>query len=373
MKNFPSLFLLFTTLVAANGNLRAAERNFSPAEWDNTVKAAKAEKELLLFCEPTIEAQHALMQFQKAYPEIQVKMNPIGAREFATRVLAERRAGKYLADVFSGGTTSPSQVLVPAKALDPIRSAFILPEVGDESLWFKKQFHFADAENQFVFLNDATINLDHLIYNTNLVRADEIQSLRDLLQPKWKGKIIAYDPRLPGGASNNMRFLYYNPKLGPNFIQRLFSDMDVTISSNIRQAMDWLASGKYPLGLFVGRDLENAQRQKLPVAEVNSIKADGAMLSSSAGSIALVNRAPHPNAAKVFINWFLSREGQMAWQKHTDRNSLRTDIPKESISNWKNRVPPEDGSYIFTNLPKYNDLKPAQKIVEEALAQAGKK
>ena len=109
------------------------------------------------------------------------------------------------------------------------------------------------------------------------------------------------------------------------------------------------------------------------MAEVNSVKADGAMLSSSAGSIALINRAPHPNAAKVFVNWFLSREGQMAWQKQTDRNSLRTDIAKESITNWRDKVPPEDGNYIFPNLPKYNDLRPGQKIVEEALALAGKK
>jgi iron(III) transport system substrate-binding protein len=371
MKKFAGLLFLHSIFIAAI--VSAAERKPWPTEWDSTVKAAKAEKELALFCEPTIEAQHALMQFQKAYPEIQLKLNPIGAREFATRVLAERRAGKYLADVFSGGTTTPSQVLAPAKVLEPIRSAFILPEVGDEALWFRKQFHFSDVENQFVFLNDATINMDHLIYNTRLVRADEIRSLWDLLQPKWKGKIVAYDPRLPGGASNNMRFLYYNPKLGPNFIQRLFSEMDITIGANVRQLMDWLGSGKYPLGLFVGRDLENAQKQGLPVAEVNSINADGAMLSSSAESITLINRAPHPNAAKVFINWFLSREGQTAWQKHTDRNSLRTDISKESITNWKNRVPPEDGNYIFTNLPKYSDLRPGQKVVEEALAQAAKK
>lgn len=76
---------------------------------------------------------------------------------------------------------------------------------------------------------------------------------------------------------------------------------------------------------------------------------------------------------RVFINWFLSREGQIAWQKHTDRNSLRTDIPKESIGKWKDKLPPDDGNYIFTNLPKYNDLRAGQKIVEEALAQAAKK
>jgi ABC-type Fe3+ transport system substrate-binding protein len=195
-------------------------------------------------------------------------------------VLAERRAGKYLADVFSGGTTSPSQVLVPANALDPIRTAFLLPEVANEALWFKKQFHFADSENQFVFLNDATINIDHLVYNTTLVRNDEIRSLWDMIQPKWKGKIVAYDPRLAGGASNNMRFVYYNPKLGPAFLHRLFSEMDVTIGSNNRQLMDWLAAGKFSLGLFIGRDIETALKQGLPVAEVNSVKNDGAMLSS---------------------------------------------------------------------------------------------
>ncbi len=97
------------------------------------------------------------------------------------------------------------------------------------------------------------------------------------------------------------------------------------------------------------------------------------MLTSGAGSITLLNRAPHPNAAKVFVNWFLSRQGQTAWQKQTDRNSLRTDIAKEFITNWKERVPQEDGDYIFTNLPEHDDLRPGRKIVEDALAQAKKK
>lgn len=364
--------LLLICYLTPSAGASAAERK-PPPEWEQVVKAARAEREVVVFCEPTIEARNALMQFQQAYPDIQLKLNPIGARDFSTRVLAERRADKYLADVFSGGTTSPTQLLVPAKVLDPIRSAFILPEVADESLWFKKQFHFADAENQFVFLNDGTVNHDHLIRNTQQVRAEDIRSLLDLLQPKWKGKIVAYDPRLPGGASNNMRFLYYNPKLGPDFLRRLFSEMEITIAASTRQAMDWLASGKFAFGLFVGRDIESALKQGLPVAEVNSVKADGAMLTSSAGSIALINRAPHPSAGKVFVNWFLSREGQLAWQKQTDRNSLRSDIPKESITNWRDKVPPDDGNYIFTNLPKYNDLRPGHKVIEEVLGQAAKR
>jgi len=149
--------------------------------------------------------------------------------------------------------------------------------------------------------------------------------------------------------------------------------MDIVIASDRRQLMDWLASGGYPLALFVGREVDTAKQQGLPVDEMYSVKADGAMLTSGAGSITLINRAPHYHAAKIFINWFLSREGQTAWQKHTDRSSLRTDIPKETITNWKERVPREDGHYIFTNLPEYNDLRPGRKIVEDALAQAKKK
>jgi len=341
-------------------------------EWEKTLKAARTEGEVAVFGEPTLENERAIREFQKAHPEIQLKLSPIGAGNFAQRVLAERRAGKYLADVFSGGSTSPSQLLAPAKVLDPIRSAMILPEVIDESLWFRRKFHFADPEEQHVLLNDGTVTTDFIVYNKKVVRPEEFRSHWDLLNPAWKGKIVAYDPRLPGGASSQMRFLYYNPKLGPKFISQLFGQMDVTLSANRRQVMDWVATGKFPLGLFVGRELDTAKQQGLPVDEL-IIKAEGAMLGSGAGSIMLINRAPHPNAARVFINWFLSRDGQTAWQRMTDRNSLRKDIPKDYLTDWKERVPQEDGHYIFTNLADYQDLLPGRRLVNEALQKAGKK
>ena len=353
-------------------NIAGAQSKDWQAEWEKIVKAAKAEKEVVVGCEPPMDSQNALMEFSKAYPDIQLKLSPIGARDFANQVLAERRAGKYLSDVFIGGSTSPTQVLVPAKALDPIRPALILPEVVNESFWFKKKFHFADRESQYVLLSAAAVINDIVVYNTQLVRRDELRSFWDLTNPKWKGKIAAYDPRLPGGASNDMRFLYYNPKLGPKFIQKLFSEMEIAIAADRRQVMDWLATGKYALALFASREVDTAKRQGLPVDELTSLKAEGSHLSSGAGSIALINRASHPNGARVFINWFLSRQGQMAWQKSTDRNSLRTDIPKESLTEWRDRVPQEDGDYIFTNLAQYDDLTPGRKIVEEALKETGK-
>jgi hypothetical protein len=78
------------------------------AEWEKIVKAAKAEREVAVGCEPAVDNQNALMEFSKAYPDIQLKISPIGARDFANRVMAERRAERYLADVFSprGGKLS---------------------------------------------------------------------------------------------------------------------------------------------------------------------------------------------------------------------------------------------------------------------------
>ena len=57
---------------------------------------------------------------------------------------------------------------------------------------------------------------------------------------------------------------------------------------------------------------------------------EGNYLSAGWGGVNLIDRAPHPNAAKLYINWLLSKEGQSAWQK-SGYNSARIDIPKEAV------------------------------------------
>jgi len=86
----------------------------------------------------------------------------------------------------------------------------------------------------------------------------------------------------------------------------------------------------------------------------------------SASAITLVNRAPHPNAAKVFINWFLSRRGQIVYQEsHGDRDSLRADIPKDKVPAAQRRI--AGRKYFFVELPEYMEVKPAMKIIDDAL------
>jgi hypothetical protein len=64
-------------------NIAGAQSKDWQAEWEKIVKAAKAEKGVAVGCEPPMDSQNALMEFSKAYPDIQLKLSPIGARDFA--------------------------------------------------------------------------------------------------------------------------------------------------------------------------------------------------------------------------------------------------------------------------------------------------
>ena len=103
---------------------------------------------------------------------------------------------------------------------------------------------------------------------------------------------------------------------------------------------------------------------------------EGAALSAGQGFLTLVNQAPHPNAAQVFVNWFLSREGQLNFQKALGQaeeggpDSLRTDIPKEDVLPKNRRL--EGVKYLDTDNQR-DTMKPVMKLVEETLSAAEKK
>lgn len=77
-------------------------------------------------------------------------------------------------------------------------------------------------------------------------------------------------------------------------------------------------------------------------------------MGPSYGAISHMERAPNPKAAKVYINWLLSRSGQMAWQKHTAHPSCRTDIPKEGLNEVN--VPKPGHQYVQAGTDVYSRL-----------------
>ena len=357
-------------LLFALGSVEAAEPNSSwQQQWNDTVKAARKEGAVSVYFWQSGNLEKVIQAFQKKFSDI--RLAAVGGRgsSFITRITGEMRAGKYLADVCICGVTSPYEVLHKrANALEAIKPAFILPEVADESKWWQRKHHFQDPEGQFIFAYWGRAAATRVSYNTRLANPAEFSSHWDLLSPKWKRKIVAIEPTESAGG---WRALYYKPEIGPEFLKRLFSEMDVLFSRDDRQAVDWLATGKAALGLFLAA-IPEAKEQGLPVDEFkdSNFKEPPSLDTGPNGTIALMKQAPHPNAAKVFINWFLSREGQSAYQEIMNTGpeyaeSMREDIPKDSI-------PPEyrrrkGVRYILMFTPDRMDPGPIVKMFKETV------
>lgn len=354
-------------------NVAAQVNTSRQQEWQQTVRAAEKEGQVTV----SIGGYGAIIDsgvFQKAFPKIKITSITGAGTDLTARIAAERRAGKYLVDVYNGGGNSLFQILYLGKMLDPIKPALLLAEVADPQKWWEGKQKYADKEGQYILVYEGNVAAGAGAgYNTQLLDPREYRSYWDFLNPKLRGKIMSTDIRRLRGAGIPWQFLYYYPDLGPKFLRRLFGEMDVTMVADLRQAVDWLGSGKFALCLPVqGGTIFKAKNQGLPVDQFESYHfKEGVNLSSAFGSLALLNRAPHPNAAKVFVNWLLSREGQTLFQKVISvpgdaRNSRRIDVPKDHIppdEQRRDRMP-----YFDTDDPDTKDLTPVMKLLDEIVA-----
>ncbi|HEY2987884.1 MAG TPA: extracellular solute-binding protein [Candidatus Binatia bacterium] len=338
------------------------------AEWNKTLAAAKKEGRLNLYVGRYGQAP-LLAEFAKEFPEIKlVTVNGTG-NQLGTRILAEVRSSKVIADLYSGGANSSHTLLYRGKVLDAFPTTLILPEVVDESKWYSGKHVYTDVEGKYIFVYIANPGGGSISYNTDLVNPKEFRSYWDLLQLKWKGK-IGSQPLTETGLGATLQFFFYHPEIGPEWIRRIYGTMHVTFGDR-RLIVDWLAKGK--LALCVGcREVERAKAQGLPVARFDDgTWKEGQGLSTGGGSMSLIKGAPHPNAAKVFINWFLSRQGQIALQSSNDLygepppNSRRIDIPKDMLAPDDRLV--EGRKYVDVSRSEYADMTPIFKLAKDIM------
>ena len=367
MKNH-SAAVVFTVLLLLPCYAPAAETS-RRTEWEKTVAAAEKEGQLVIYLGGAASQTKIEEAFQSTYPKIKVTAVAGRGSQFGPKISAERRAGKYLVDLFIGGMGTAQATLHPANVLAPIQPLLLLPEVLDQSKWWRGKHRYADAEGKYTFVFVGSANVVELRYNTNLVSPKEFTSFWDLLNPKWKGKIVATDPRM-NGMDTPVLFFYYHPKLGPEFMRRLYGDMDVTIARDYRQPIDWLAAGKFAVCIPCNtRESEKAIKQGLPLAETLELKEGGTLIAGG-GTISFIDKAPHPNAAKLFVNWLLSREGQIEFQKRDGSDSFRIDIPKQNVSRENRRI--EGADYFEGDDPRFSDRRPADKLLNEIFLKTGK-
>ena len=372
MKN---LFALSSTgiavavLLAQFGGFAAAWAASAVAwqeEWSKTVQAAEKEGQIVLYVNEGLDG--SVNDFQKRFPKIKVVV--VGGRsgQLVTRLMTERRAGKYLADVAKLGTGSASALYRALPfPLQPVDGALILPEVTDRSKWWQGKHQYADPQEKYLLSPCVSVHIDVVSYNSELVKFTDLTSYGDILNPKWKGKIGSMDPRAAGGREG-ARLLYFHPELGPQFFKRLLTEMDLVLSQDPRQAVDWLAQGKLAFLLFTSpREVLRAKAQRLPVDILDPRRMKEApVVETAASSFMLLDKPANSNAARLFINWLMSREGQISFQKSQGScDSARIDIPKDDVPPLSRR---QDGVQYFKLWDtEWMDINEVEKFVEASL------
>lgn len=304
-------------------------------EWEKVIAEARKEGKVSAFVGAGGEIREAMIKGFRGKYGIDIDVSSIRSQEFAARIKAERKAGIYTFDVYQSGTGTALLDLKPDGILEPLEPALILPEVTNPKSWWKGELHFADKDR--LALNFLGYPSTPIAINTDFVKLDEVRSYNDLLNSKWKEKMTLLDPTLPG-AGGNLVGIVGDQLMGYEFLRKLAQQRPIVLR-DARLQLDWLVSGKYPIAISPDTT-PLIEFQKVGFTNIVAIvPAEGTYITAGFGAVALINKATHPNAAKVYINWLLSKEGQLVYTRVALVHSGRVDLPTDFLPSYRVRDP----------------------------------
>jgi iron(III) transport system substrate-binding protein len=276
--------------------------------------------------------------------------------DIATRVLAENQQGLHQVDIgiMGGGATTR---LLEANLFGELEPNLVLPEVKDRSSGWRLDylpFDAVDTAQKYCtnILMAPARNVTSIYYNTDKVTEEDLAAMTtwdDLLVPKYKGQIIMGN--VADGVAESYRVQSW-AALGQDYFDKLMHTMDVQVapSGNDRQMADALGRGEYSFMMFPGTEdpFATAADQGLPVARVPADTFKDASSATLGGRLCEFAQPANPAAAKLFINWLMSKDGQAAYNaEHTGENpeqvALRNDVPQGTRSDetWAEATSPD--------------------------------
>ncbi|MBI4331073.1 MAG: extracellular solute-binding protein [Chloroflexi bacterium] len=314
----------------------AAGRGVAPAsgwqqDWEKTLAAARKEGNLSIYTPAGSGVRTEIGKWFKEKFGLEIDWTPIPAAQTSPKISRERQSGLYLVDIQMGALSRQLGEMKPAGILAPIKPLLVLPEVLDQKAFFGGDVPWVDNDKAYTINN--LLSPEHRIaYNTNLVKAGEVDSYNDLLEPKWKGKVVLIHPVLNSRVPAILATI-----MGKEYLTKLAQQRPV-ITENQRLGIEWVAQGKYPVMLFSRTDeLMEFIRAGAPIAR--AIAKEGTTLAGGAITFSMVDRAPHPNAAKIFVNWWLTKELGTQLSKFLTLQSARLDVPTDHLPKEIMRVP----------------------------------
>jgi iron(III) transport system substrate-binding protein len=284
--------------------------------------AARKEGRLVVYGAPghiSAEAQQLISQHFKEKYGVVIEWTTMDARDIFPRVNAEQRTKQYVADVVLSGIEGNYTELKPRGYVLPIMA----PSTLEKGVWRLDPGTAFPKDRDWIFINMPL--RPSFFINTSLVKpGEEPKSYQDLLDSKWKGKIVLQVPWTGGTGSGWFRSVYR--ALGPDYMRALAKQ--VVLVKGVNDPPDAVVRGQHPISIAASP--ARARQLVLEGAPVRFIQPKEGSHMAVQG-MELIANAPHLNVAKLFFQWFFTKDGQSIYAPKTLAISVRKDIPQDYL------------------------------------------
>jgi len=337
MEKFPCLMIVAVLIAAISPVMAQTPKPAWQSEWEKVVEAAKKEGRVVASIPPSAELRKGMEEtFTKRFG-IVMESVPARGQAIIRRIVDESKAGIHYFDLHIGGTESIVKGLLPENILEPVEPWLVLPEVKDPKNWWGGHI-WIDNAKRFIYAFSAYQSAS-IWYNASLLKPEEVRSLDNLLDSKWRGKIGISDPRTPGSGAS--AWSYMLQVKGEDYLRKLVGQK-LFITRDLRLLAENLAKGR--VGMAVGIGYSESLpfiKAGLPVHPLPTPR-EGYYATGGYGHLTIIRNPPHQNATKVFVNWLLGKEGQEIFSRAMGAATRRLDVDTKWLKEFA-QVAAKDG------------------------------
>lgn len=286
------------------------------------LEKARAEGSLTWYCIPVPFNEKVAAEFERRYPGVKVERVVAGGTQLVQRFKLERGKAYQGADVLSSGLT---------EAFPELRRQGHLARLDNLAGWGSRPAWSRDPEGRYFHYVNFKIGW---FWNNTLLKEEELpRSLKELVEPRWRGRVALFDPTSAGVAVPLYRWLVEERKLGFEWLKALRAN-EPYFAVTAAQLDEAVSTGRRALALARDTEASGAARKGAPVSFRPA--SEGTMLHLM--PLAVNRDAPHPHAARLFVLWLLSDEAQALLAKEGAGVPLTPGASLESSGAWSQDV-----------------------------------
>jgi iron(III) transport system substrate-binding protein len=300
------------------------------------VEKAKQEGSVVFYTtDPESNAAQFMGEFQKMFPEIKGTYLRLQAGALYAKITSERRAQSYLADVMS---ISDMTFVLDFQKRGGYAS-YVSPEYASVKSEYKSK-----PEGLWAW---GTLIVAGIAYNPNLVPAAEApKTWKDLLDPKWKGSI---NVKVSNSGLQHETWYLLRQILGEDYWKKFAAQEPRAFDSYVQQFDRTVNGQDKVISTAQYSGYLQFKARGAPIAFVTPPEG----LPIAPQTVGIIDHAPHPEAAKLFMDWYFSVPGQKAIVKATALYSPRTDVPPPEggvpITDFKTLAPTDWNAFLKTH------------------------